>query len=181
LTPQEVEAAVLPHAHLDHVGRLPRLFREGFRGPVYGTKATALLMRIVLEDALKVMEEPFFAQEDLEAALEHAEPLEYGVWLRLGDLTLSLGQAGHLPGSGFVVAHGEGKTRRPWSTAGIWATATRWSSPTPPLPLKRTWSSRKAPTGTSPTGPTGRRWRSFWPFWKGPWAKGGRSTSPPSP
>jgi metallo-beta-lactamase family protein len=108
--PQEVEAVVLTHAHLDHVGRLPRLFREGFRGPVYATKATALLMRIVLEDALRVMEEPFFAQEDVEAALEHVEPLEYGVWLRLGDLTLSLGQAGHLPGSGFVVAHGEGKT-----------------------------------------------------------------------
>jgi len=108
--PKEVEAVVLTHAHLDHVGRLPKLFREGFRGPVYATRATALLMRIVLEDALKVMEEPFFTQEDVEAALEHVRPLEYGDWLRLGDLTLSLGQAGHLPGSAFVVAQGEGKT-----------------------------------------------------------------------
>lgn len=108
--PQEVGAVVLTHAHLDHVGRLPRLFREGFRGPVYATKATALLMRIVLEDALKVMEEPFFAPEDVELALEHLKPLEYGEWLRLGDLALALGQAGHLPGSAFVVAQGEGKT-----------------------------------------------------------------------
>jgi metallo-beta-lactamase family protein len=53
--PKGVEAVVLSHAHLDHVGRLPRLFREGFRGPVYATKATLLLMRIVLEDALKVL------------------------------------------------------------------------------------------------------------------------------
>jgi len=108
--PKEVEAVVLTHAHLDHVGRLPRLFREGFRGPVHATKATALLMRIVLEDALKVMEEPFFAPEDVELALEHLRPLEYGEWLRFGDLALALGQAGHLPGSAFVVAQGEGKT-----------------------------------------------------------------------
>ncbi|GGN05351.1 ribonuclease [Thermus composti] len=107
--PKGVEAVVLTHAHLDHVGRLPRLFREGFRGPVYATQATWLLARIVLEDALKVMENPPFAPEDVEEAFRHARPLEYGEWLRLGDLTLSLGQAGHLPGSAFVVAHGEGK------------------------------------------------------------------------
>ena len=108
--PKGVEAVVLSHAHLDHVGRLPRLFREGFRGPVYATKATLLLMRIVLEDALKVMERPFFEEEDVEEVFRHAKPLEYGEWLRLGDLTLSLSQAGHLPGSAFVVAQGEGKT-----------------------------------------------------------------------
>ncbi|AEV17158.1 Ribonuclease [Thermus sp. CCB_US3_UF1] len=108
--PSRLAAVVLSHAHLDHVGRLPKLFREGYRGPVYATRATALLMRIVLEDALKVMEEPFFDEEDLETLFRHLKPLEYGEWLRLGDLTLSLGQAGHLPGSAFVVVHGEGKT-----------------------------------------------------------------------
>ena len=108
--PKGVEAVVLTHAHLDHVGRLPKLFREGFRGPVYATRATGLLARIVLEDALKVMEEPPFSREDVEEALAHLEPLEYGEWLRLGDLTLAFGQAGHLPGSAFVVAQGEGKT-----------------------------------------------------------------------
>ncbi|WP_018110275.1 MBL fold metallo-hydrolase [Thermus igniterrae] len=108
--PKEVDAVVLTHAHLDHVGRLPKLFREGYRGPVYATRATGLLMRIVLEDALKVMEEPFFGEEDVEAVFHHLKPLEYGEWLRMGDLTLSFGQAGHLPGSAFVVAQGEGRT-----------------------------------------------------------------------
>jgi len=108
--PKGVEAVVLTHAHLDHVGRLPKLFREGFRGPVYATRATGLLMRIVLEDALKVMEAPPFDREDVEEALAHLTPLEYGEWLRLGDLALTFGQAGHLPGSAFVVAQGEGKT-----------------------------------------------------------------------
>lgn len=59
--PKEVDAVLLTHAHLDHVGRLPKLFREGYRGPVYATRATVLLMEIVLEDALKVMDEPFSA------------------------------------------------------------------------------------------------------------------------
>ncbi|MFN3367988.1 MAG: MBL fold metallo-hydrolase [Thermus sp.] len=108
--PQAVEAVVLTHAHLDHVGRLPKLFREGYRGPVYATQATFLLMEIVLQDALKVMEAPFFHEGDVEEALRHVRLLEYGEWLRLGDLTLTLGQAGHLPGSAFVVVQGEGKT-----------------------------------------------------------------------
>ena len=108
--PKEVDAVLLTHAHLDHVGRLPKLFREGYRGPVYATRATALLMEIVLEDALKVMDEPFFGPEDVEEALGHLRPLEYGEWLRLGALSLAFGQAGHLPGSAFVVAQGEGRT-----------------------------------------------------------------------
>ncbi|TBH15462.1 MBL fold metallo-hydrolase [Thermus thermamylovorans] len=108
--PQNLDAVVLTHAHLDHVGRLPKLCREGYQGPVYATRATLLLMRIVLEDALKVMEEPFFEEKDLEILQRHLKPLEYGEWLRLGDLTLTFGQAGHLPGSAFAVAQGEGKT-----------------------------------------------------------------------
>lgn len=108
--PKGLDAVLLTHTHLDHVGRLPRLFREGYRGPVYATRATLLLMRIVLEDALRVMEEPFFSEEDLEALYAHLRPLEYGEWLRLDGLSFSFGQAGHLPGSAFVVAHGEGRT-----------------------------------------------------------------------
>lgn len=108
--PQAVDAVVLTHAHLDHVGRLPKLFREGYRGPVYATQATFLLMQIILQDALKVMETPFFEEEDVEEALRHVRLLEFGEWLRLGDLTLTFGQAGHLPGSAFVVVQGEGKT-----------------------------------------------------------------------
>lgn len=46
----------------------------------------------------------------MEEALRHVRLLEFGEWLRLGDLTLTFGQAGHLPGSAFVVVQGEGKT-----------------------------------------------------------------------
>jgi len=55
--PANVDAVLLTHAHLDHCGRLPRLVREGFRGPIFATSATRDLARIVLPDAARLQEE----------------------------------------------------------------------------------------------------------------------------
>jgi metallo-beta-lactamase family protein len=107
--PRSLDAVLVTHAHLDHVGRLPRLFREGYRGPVYATRATLLLMEVILEDALKVTEEAFFEEKDLKELYAHLQPLEYKEPLRVRGLELQLWNAGHLPGSGFVVAEGEGR------------------------------------------------------------------------
>ena len=49
--PASIDAVVLTHAHLDHCGYLPRLAKHGFRGPVYATKGTVDLARIVLLDS----------------------------------------------------------------------------------------------------------------------------------
>ena len=49
-----VRALIITHCHIDHVGRIPYLLAAGFRGPVYATKATAALLPLVIEDALKV-------------------------------------------------------------------------------------------------------------------------------
>jgi len=54
--PASVDFVLLTHAHLDHCGRLPRLVREGFRGPVYATPATCDLARIMLLDAAHIQE-----------------------------------------------------------------------------------------------------------------------------
>src|SRR6185295_14653080 len=51
--PRSVQAVVLTHAHIDHVGYLPRFVRDGFSGPVYCTPATAEIASIVLYDAAK--------------------------------------------------------------------------------------------------------------------------------
>ncbi|MER3450781.1 MAG: MBL fold metallo-hydrolase [Thermus sp.] len=107
--PKGLDAVLVSHAHLDHVGRLPKLFREGYQGPVYATQATILLMEIILEDALKLMEEPFFEARDLERLYAHLRPLEYQEALRIKGLELRLQVAGHLPGSAFIVAEGEGR------------------------------------------------------------------------
>lgn len=53
----QMEAIVLTHAHLDHIGYLPRLVKQGFRGPIYCTEATAELAKILLLDSGKLQEE----------------------------------------------------------------------------------------------------------------------------
>src|SRR6476659_2606121 len=50
--PAEVKAVMVTHAHLDHIGRLPKLVRDGFHGPIYATEATIELATIVLKDAI---------------------------------------------------------------------------------------------------------------------------------
>ena len=52
-----IDAALLTHAHLDHCGLLPKLVREGFKGKIYCTKATAEIAKIILLDAAKIQEE----------------------------------------------------------------------------------------------------------------------------
>ena len=53
--PKEINAVILTHAHLDHVGRLPKLIKNGFKGFVYTTPPTADLAGLVLEDAYEIM------------------------------------------------------------------------------------------------------------------------------
>src|SRR5262245_10568809 len=52
-----VDAVIITHAHIDHTGYLPRFVRHGFRGPVYCSRGTADLMRILLPDAARLQEE----------------------------------------------------------------------------------------------------------------------------
>ncbi|MEK7090292.1 MAG: MBL fold metallo-hydrolase, partial [Patescibacteria group bacterium] len=54
--PKEIEAVFITHAHIDHTGRIPKLFKEGFIGIVYSTPPTKDLARLMLEDSLGVME-----------------------------------------------------------------------------------------------------------------------------
>jgi metallo-beta-lactamase family protein len=56
-SPQNLDAVILSHGHLDHCGRLPVLARAGYHGPIYCTPATAEVTRVVLEDAGKIQEE----------------------------------------------------------------------------------------------------------------------------
>ena len=114
--PARVDAVVVTHAHLDHIGRLPRLVREGYRGLVYATPPTLKLMKPILEDALKVMREeaerarrkrlpapePLWDEADLAALYARLRPLPYYAPRAFGPLVVELQNAGHLPGSAFV-------------------------------------------------------------------------------
>ena len=76
VNPKEIEAIVLTHAHLDHSGYLPKLCKEGFSGPIYCTEATADLVKLLLLDSAKLMEEEAdYAKKKGYSKHENPEPL----------------------------------------------------------------------------------------------------------
>lgn len=119
--PAEIDAVLLTHAHIDHSGYIPRLVKEGFRGPVYCTAATQDLCSILLPDSGHLQEEdaesanrhgysrhhpalPLYTQEDAEVALEHFRPVEFGKRYALKDslLGFTMYRAGHILGAAFI-------------------------------------------------------------------------------
>jgi metallo-beta-lactamase family protein len=121
--PAHIDAVVLSHAHNDHIGRLPQLVRQGFRGRVYATEPTRLILPVILEDSLRLQQEERARLErkgrpvpplqwdeaDLKELYTRLANLEIGPQQTLGPLELVLHTAGHLPGSAFIEARAGGK------------------------------------------------------------------------
>lgn len=117
----KLSAVVISHGHLDHAGLLPKLVREGYRGPIHCTRDTRDLLQIMLTDAAFVMAkdiewenkwrkkadkpqiEPLYTLDDVEQTLEQCEPHGYGQPVHLpGGVTLVFRDAGHILGSAIV-------------------------------------------------------------------------------
>ncbi len=116
--PKEVEAVIVTHAHLDHVGRLPKLVKEGFHGPIFATEATIELAGLVLDDAEGLMHHHFeqsnhpvlYDRIDLERTktLFRAVPYHKPFRLPTGD-TVTFFDAGHILGSATILFETGGK------------------------------------------------------------------------
>jgi metallo-beta-lactamase family protein len=124
LSPSELNAVILTHAHLDHSGYLPLLVKHGFSGRIYCTRGTRDLCGILLPDSGHLQEEdaahanahryskhtpalPLYTEEDAVRSLRQFFPVEMERDVDLGDgLTLRLSPAGHILGSSLVsLAH----------------------------------------------------------------------------
>jgi metallo-beta-lactamase family protein len=116
----ELDAVVISHAHLDHCGYLPRLWRQGYRGPIYLTPDTANLASIVLRDSAHLQEEdakyakkkgyskhahpePLYDSEDAEGAISLFKPVNFSHWQDLPEAgRVRFLPAGHILGAALV-------------------------------------------------------------------------------
>ena len=109
-----LDAIVISHAHLDHCGFLPFLFKYGYDGPVYCSAPTSSLMTLLQLDYLDVASKqgtmPPYGQKDVRDTVMHTIPLRYGSVTDIApDIRLTLHNSGHILGSSVVHLHiGEG-------------------------------------------------------------------------
>ena len=104
-----IQALIVTHVHIDHVGRIPYLLAAGFSGPIYCTSASATLLPLVLEDALKVgvTRDEKLIQAFLAKVRRQLVACEFGQWQPLPvakttEVQLRFQPAGHILGSAYV-------------------------------------------------------------------------------
>ena len=115
--PSNIDAIVLSHAHIDHCGRIPILYKLGYKGKVYGTEATKFLSEILLEESSKMFEEfsgetyKLFSAENVQMFLDNYVEINYRENVKILDkVYVELFDAGHLLGSASIILTVKGKT-----------------------------------------------------------------------
>jgi KH/beta-lactamase-domain protein len=103
----EIDAVILSHAHLDHSGFLPALFKYGYHGPIYCSEPTLPLMYLLQREYIKNKDYvSLFSLQDIDAVAMHTIPLSFGMVTDISpDIRLVLGNSGHIIGSALIHLH----------------------------------------------------------------------------
>ncbi len=100
--PSEIDILIVTHAHIDHTGLVPKLYKDGFRGEIYSTPATKSIAELLMLDAAKInsfKEEPIYSATDVAGALTLWKTLEYHEEKDFGVFKVAFFNAGHILGS----------------------------------------------------------------------------------
>jgi metallo-beta-lactamase family protein len=169
-----LQAVVLTHAHLDHTGYLPRIVREGYAGPIYGTAATNELAQLIMLDSAKCQEQdadyanrkgyskhkpalPLYQARDVERTVQLFRTADRGRWFSPAEpVWMRYHDAGHLLGSNTIEV--EVRDRTPPLRILFSGDVGRYNGPlyhdpTPPLPCdylvcESTYGDRDHPEGS---------------------------------
>lgn len=107
--PSQIEAVLITHSHIDHIGRLPRLVKEGFRGKILATRPTKDFAQAMLFDAEKIGEFAY-NQSDVEKTLQLFQGIDYGRKIKLNEeISFCFREAGHILGSAIIEIWAEGQ------------------------------------------------------------------------
>ncbi|HMB17596.1 MAG TPA: MBL fold metallo-hydrolase [Candidatus Paceibacterota bacterium] len=108
--PSEIKAVFATHAHIDHIGRLPKLVSDGFEGKVYSTKPTKGFAKHLLEDSVDILsrearkfdKSSFCTPGSIDSLMELWKGVGYGDTVEEGPFKVTFYNAGHILGSSFV-------------------------------------------------------------------------------
>lgn len=107
---EDIDALIVTHGHLDHVGRIPRIVHAGYRGPIISTPPTRDIARHIFDDGVQIMAEeaketgrdPLYTSADVKQTMPLWQTHDYHASFTVGDITVTFKDAGHILGSAFV-------------------------------------------------------------------------------